>query len=213
MKVNETTGEIWLYGIVGSPEIGGDFGEIDVINAIDAMGDKRITVRINSPGGVVDSGIPIFNALRRHAGGVDTVNDGLAASIASVIMLAGESRITTKGSRWMIHRAHGVTMGTAAEMKRYLAQIDAYDKSIEEIYAAVLGDVADLKKWLDDETWFTSAQAVELGFATALEGDAVQPPRMAAWMKNAPPEFIAACAGQPQAVVKPKPLSQKFYSR
>lgn len=213
IRINAATGEMFLYGVVGSPDVGGDFGEMDVIDALDQIGNKRVLARINSPGGLVDAGIPIFNALQRHSAGVDTINDGLAASIASVIALAGEKRMTAKGSRWMIHRAQGMTWGTAADMRRYLTQIEAYDASIVEIYASVLEDSSKLEEWLDAETWFTSAQSVEVGFATAVEGDSVQAPRIAAWMKNPPADFVAACAGQQPAKIKPKALSQRFYSR
>lgn len=213
LKVNASTGEIFMYGVVGSPDVGGDFGEMDVIDALDQIGNKKAVVRINSPGGLVDAGVPIYNALKRHQAGVETHNDGLAASIASVIALAGTERYTSKGSRWMIHRAQGMTLGSASEMRRYLTQIDAYDESIMEIYQSVMGDSVDIAAALDAETWYTSQASIDAGLATAISGDSVQAPRIAAWMKNPPADFIAACAGQQPVKIRPKPLSQKFYSR
>lgn len=213
IRVNATTGEMFLYGIVGSVNVGGDFDEMDVIDALDQIGNKRAIVRINSPGGLVDAGIPIFNALKRHAGGVDTVNDGLAASIASVIAMAGEKRTTAKGSRWMIHRALSGVYGNANDIRKVLTQLEIYDASIVEIYQSVMADSTKIDEWLDAETWFTSQQSVDAGFATEVEGEAVQQSRIAAWMRNPPADFIAACAGQQPARIRPRALSQRFYSR
>lgn len=215
LKVNAKTGEIFLYGVVGGAEYGGDFSETDVVDALDQLGGKRAKVRISSVGGLADAGIGIYNALKRYEGGVDTYNDSLAASAGSIIAMAGENRYTATGSRWMIHRAMGGVMGDVNDLKRYVLQMESYDKSIIEIYQAAFKiETSVLENMLDQETWFTSDQAVEIGLATALEGSAKAKPAVAAWMKHPPAEMIAACAGQTIVSMKPKiTTSFKFSSR
>ena len=78
--------EIYIYDAIGDPEWGA-IGAVQVIEALKKMEGKRVTVRINTPGGSVDEGIPMFNAMKRHSGGVNTVVDGIAASMGSYLML------------------------------------------------------------------------------------------------------------------------------
>jgi hypothetical protein len=110
LQVNNKTNELLIYDVIGEDWFGGGITAKNVIAALDEFGGKRVTVRINSPGGVADEGIAIYNALKRYEGRVDTVIDSIAASAASVIALAGEKRTTSEGGRWMIHRAmaHGM---------------------------------------------------------------------------------------------------------
>lgn len=212
LKVNAKSGEIFLYGVVGSAEYGGDFGFNDVQDALDQLNGAHAHVRINSVGGVVDEGIPIYGLLSRYEGGVTTYNDSLAASIASIIMLASKDRVTAKGSRWMVHRAIGGTAGNVQDMERYLNQLRAYDQSMEEIYKSALGDSIDIGAMLDAETWFTAEAAIESGLATKIEGDAKAKPRVAAWFKNSPVDLIAACADEPVVKFKKVRLPASFYT-
>lgn len=215
LKVNAKTGEIFLYGVVGGQDYGGDFGESDVVDALDQLGGKRAKVRISSVGGLADAGIGIYNALKRYDGGVDTYNDSLAASAGSLIAMAGENRYTATGSRWMIHRAMGGVVGNHTDIKKYLAQLESYDQSVVQIYQSAFSiDTDKLEAMLDAETWFTSDQAIEIGLATALDGQTKAKPAVAAWMKNPPAEMIAACAGQQIVSMRPKiNTAFKFGSR
>lgn len=196
LKVNAKTGEIYLYGVIGPEQWGGDVGDVDMIDALAAIGNKRAKVRINSPGGVVDTGIAIHSLLSEHKAGVDVINDGLCASIATVIAMAGATRQTTIGSRWMIHRVRGMAFGTVAEIERSLAQMRAYDAATVEIYMnAMAVEKESLESLLDAETWFSADEAVANGLATEKTGTkSTARPRVAAWFKNPPAELIAACA-------------------
>lgn len=213
LKVNAKSGEIYLYGVVGKPEYGGDFGFSDVQDALEQLDGAHAHVRINSVGGIVDEGVPIYGLLSRYEGGVTTYNDSLAASIASVIMLASKDRVTAKGSRWMVHRAMGGAVGNVQDIERYVNQLRAYDMSIEEIYRSTLGEDVDIGAMLDAETWFTAESAIESGLATKMEGDAKAKPRVAAWFKNSPLEMIAACADEPIVRLKNVALPKSLYSR
>ena len=93
---------------------------MSVSDALESLDGGRATVRINSPGGSADEGIAIYNTLKRYAGGVDTINEALAASAASVIFLAGETRTMSAGSRLMIHRALTIEIGNADRMRKPL---------------------------------------------------------------------------------------------
>jgi ATP-dependent protease ClpP protease subunit len=194
IKVNQKTGQIYLYGSIGPEQWGGEISETDVIEALDSLKGKRAKVHINSVGGVIDTGIAIHSLLKSYEPGVDVYVDSLAASIASVIALAGESRVTAEGSRWMIHRARAGFYGTASEVRKRLEQTDAYDRSMVEIYASYLGkEQAEIESMLDAETWFTAEEAVAAGLATKKAGKTSAKPKIAAWFDRPPVDLVAAC--------------------
>ena len=91
-------GEMRIYDEIG-PAWWGLIDADTVIDALAKIEGKHATVRLNAPGGSVDEGIAIYNALKRYKGGVDTVVDSVAASAASVIALAGQSRTTAAGGK------------------------------------------------------------------------------------------------------------------
>lgn len=127
LSVNTTTGELFLYGAVGASWFDDSFSSTEVIKALDSIGNKRAIVRINSPGGVADEGIAIYNAIKRHKAGADTHVDALAASAASVIALAGETRLASAGSRFMIHRALTMDLGNATQLRKTADTLETYD--------------------------------------------------------------------------------------
>jgi ATP-dependent Clp endopeptidase proteolytic subunit ClpP len=138
------------------------------LKSVDA---DTIHLRVNSPGGDVFDGIAIYNALRQHPAKVVTHIDGLAASISSVIALAGDEVTIAPNAFFMIHNPWGVTVGDA-EIHRKMA--DTLDKiahgSIISTYQARTGlGVETIETWMDDETWFSAEQAAEAGFVDAVE--------------------------------------------
>lgn len=208
LKVNEKTGEIFLYGVIGPEEIGGDFTEFDVMNALDSLDGKRAKVRVNSPGGAFDVAVAAYRTLKEYSGGVDTYNDSLAASAASVVMLAGENRVSPVGSRWMIHRARSPVqaMLTMAKLKDMIATFEAYDQDLVAIYKDYMNLTEDeIAAKLDAETWIRADEALSMGLSTDKSGSVAAKPRMAAWFENPPTDFIAACAGE-VATIKPFPV-------
>ena len=136
---------------------------------------EEITVRVNSPGGDVFEGVGIYNALVAWQAGQEgrkiTVRiDALAASIASVIAMAGDEIVIGGNAMMMIHRASTITMGNAADHQSTAATLESIDQIIIDTYEARTGQKPeDLKAWLNGETYMTAAEAVERGFADRSE--------------------------------------------
>jgi len=183
------TGEIFLYDAIGDPWWG-MIGAENVIGDLAKMAGKRVTMRIASPGGSVDEGRLIYNALKRYQGGVDVVVDSSAYSIASYIAMAGERVVMAKNAMLMIHNPWTIAMGDAAELRKTADVLDKYRDSIVDAYTDKSDK--DRKKMLailDAETWYTAQEAVDEGFATEigdiLPGDA---PTFAKAMYNGKPK-------------------------
>lgn len=154
--------EILLYNDIGG------FGSsaAEFIDQVKSAGPNRIDLRINSAGGSVFDGYAIFNALKRHVPGVNVYIDGLAASIASYIAMAGTRVSMAKNAMLMIHRPSGGMMGgTSDEMRRQADVLDEIQSSISDAYAARTGIPAEeISKMLDEETWLDANQALAFGF-------------------------------------------------
>lgn len=191
LKVDTKTGEIFVYDVIGANWYGDGITASNMADALKQLGDKKAIVRINSPGGVADEGIAIYNLLKRHAAGVETHNDALAASAASVIFLAGSSRYAAKGSRVMIHRASSVVWGNSLALAKEASTLEKYDQSQCEIYCGYLGKTTiETMALLDAETWYTSDEAVTAGLASSLTETAKVKPNVATWFRN-PPKSLA----------------------
>src|SRR5215217_4539982 len=125
-----------------------------------------ITVSLNSGGGDVFAGVAMYNALRKHDGNVTIRVDGLAASIASIIAMAGDKIIMSPGSMMMIHKPWTFAMGDSTEMEKVKGVLDSIEQSMLPIYTARTGKTTeDIQEMLESETWMTAQEAVELGFA------------------------------------------------
>lgn len=125
-----------------------------------------IEVHVNSPGGDVFDGLAICNLLRAHPKPVDVVVDGLAASAASYIAMAGDTVTMQPNSQMMIHDAAGLCMGNAADMADMGDLLDKMSANIAGIYATKTGQPAD--QWRDAmkaETWYSADEAVAAGLA------------------------------------------------
>lgn len=128
--------------------------------------DKKLTVSINSVGGDVWAGVSIYNALAELDAEVTVKVDGLAASIASVIAMAGDKIIMSPGSTMMIHRASMLAMGDADDMKKAIEMLETVEEGIIQIYSDRTGQTPEaVKGMMDAETWMSPDKAVELGFA------------------------------------------------
>jgi ATP-dependent protease ClpP protease subunit len=142
----------------------------DFAAELDKVEADEIVLRINSSGGDVFDGFAIYNLLRDHPATVRTIVDGFAASIASIIALAGDVVEVHEASVVMIHDPWGVGIGNAAEL-RQLA--DVLDKTIAapmaKIYAGRMDKTVDeIRDLMESETWYTGEEAVESGFASRL---------------------------------------------
>lgn len=134
-------------------------------------GAKEITVKINSGGGDLYTGMAIYNTLKAHPANIKVIIDGLAASAASVIACAGDTVQVHAGSVLMIHSAAAGLCGyfNAAELAKVSNGLKAADSAIAAVYAEKTGkDEGTLKGMMTRETWLTGAEAVENGFADEL---------------------------------------------
>lgn len=131
---------------------------------------SALTVRINSPGGEVFDGFAIYQALREWTGDVTVYVDGLAASIASVIAMAGKRVVMAGPAMLMIHDPYGYAVGNSAELRKLAEVMDKVAGSIASAYVERTGrPEADIRAEMAAETWFTADEAVALGFADAVD--------------------------------------------
>ncbi|MEY5019063.1 MAG: hypothetical protein RLZ22_151 [Verrucomicrobiota bacterium] len=127
--------------------------------------DHEIVLKIHSPGGEVFDGNAIFNALKRHPGGVTVEIEGLAASMATVISLAGAPVKMAANGFYMIHNPWGVAMGDAEEMRDQAALLEKIREGMIAAYSAKSGQEPEqIAAWMDAETWFTATEAQAAGF-------------------------------------------------
>ena len=134
----------------------------DELNA----GNGNITVWINSPGGDVFAAAQIYNMLRDYKGSVTVKIDGIAASAASVIAMAGDKVCVSPVAMMMIHNPATMAMGEAKDMQKAITMLNEVKESILNAYEFKTGLTrARLSHMMDDETWFNAKKAVELGFA------------------------------------------------
>lgn len=138
----------------------------DFCAQLNAISADRIEVHVNSPGGDVFDGIAILNLLRAHPAPVDVVIDGLAASAASFIAMAGETVTMMPNSQLMIHDASGLCIGNQQDMADMAKLLNLMSDNIASVYATRTG--TDASQWRDAmraETWYSADEAVQAGLA------------------------------------------------
>ncbi|WP_188043672.1 head maturation protease, ClpP-related [Changpingibacter yushuensis] len=161
-----TSADVYVYDEVSNNPYWGVSGKAfaDQIGQLDV---DELNVFINSPGGSAWDGVAIMNALRRHRATVNVSVDGLAASAASVVAMAGDHISMNRGSQMMIHDASvSYVSGNADELRSTADLLDKLSGSIADVYAARTGGSSTA--WRDqmrDETWFTAEEAVLAGLA------------------------------------------------
>ncbi|MBH0121552.1 ATP-dependent Clp protease proteolytic subunit [Rhodococcus sp. CX] len=167
-SAGDSTATVRIYGAVGDWYDGLDAASVaKQISAIDA---KEINVRINSPGGDAFAGIAIYNALRAHTAKVIVVVDGLAASAASVIAMAGDEIVMGTGSQVMIHQPFMYTAGQAADLRADADRLDKMTESLIDVYATRSQSSRDyFREAVEAETWYTADEAVEAGLADRVD--------------------------------------------
>jgi ATP-dependent protease ClpP protease subunit len=175
--------EIGAYGVSAK-----DF--IAELGALPAA--TPIELRLNSPGGSVFDAVAIYNALKRHAGTVTVTIDGIAASAASYLAMAGDAVVMPENAFLMIHDPSGLAIGTAADMRAMAEALDKIGASLVRGYAAKSGKPEEeIATLMSAETWFDAAEALAAGFADRL----AEPVRIAAHFdigrfRNAPPDLV-----------------------
>jgi len=207
IKSKTDKSEIWIY-----EEIGENWWDGSGITAkgfqkeLSAIKSSQIDLHINSPGGLVFDGITIHNLLKQHPANVTTYIDGLAASIASVIALAGNRVVMAENALFMIHKASGAVFGNSDDMRDFAEKLDKVNVSIATTYMGKTGKKDDeIDEMMKNETWLTAKEALEAGFIDEISGEA----DMSACVKFVPvmqkakfqriPENISAKKEKPDA--------------
>lgn len=127
--------------------------------------DAAIDLRLNSPGGSVFDAVAIYNALKRHAGEITVWIDGIAASAASYIAMAGDTIVMPENAFLMIHDPSGLVMGTAEDMRSTAEALDKVKGSLIQGYAAKSGKSDDeIAALMAAETWLDAKDALDFGF-------------------------------------------------
>lgn len=184
----EDSADIYLYSEIGGMDITAE----SFVNDLNSIESKNLTVHINSLGGSVFDGIAIYNALKDFDGKVTTKVEGIGASIASVIALAGDEILMSDNSLLMIHDPYAMTGGTAEDMRKTAELLDKIKNEIVGIYKKQTGlEDSVLNKMMSEETWFNSSEALESGFITSVsEGVEVKAEYNLANFKNITPEKV-----------------------
>lgn len=169
-KAGKSSTEILIYDVIDSDPWYGGVSARDFVQDLAAIDTDEILVRINSPGGDVYDALAITNALRNHDAQVKVQIDGLAASAASFIAMAGDEVVMCRNSEMMIHDALGFCMGNATEMAEFAAWLSRASDNIASIYAEKSGGEAkDWRKAMTAETWYTADEAVAAGLADSVK--------------------------------------------
>ena len=191
IRARDSGAEVLIYDEIGAYGVSAK-GFLAELGAL--PDDTAIDLRLNSPGGSVFDAVAIHNALGRHAGSVTVWIDGIAASAASYIAMAGDAIVMPENAFLMIHDPSGLVMGTAADMRDMAGTLDKIAAGMLRGYAARSGKTEDeIAALMAAETWFSAAEALDAGLATQL----AEPVRIAASFdiarfRNAPPELVEA---------------------
>jgi ATP-dependent protease ClpP protease subunit len=138
----------------------------DFVRELVGLPHPVLNLHLNTPGGDVFDGLAIFNALVNHPATVNVYIEALAASIGTVIAMAGDRIVIAPHARMMIHEAWGVVMGNASDMAKMAERLAATSDNIAAIYSERAGgEVAGWRDLMREETWYTDQQAVAAGLA------------------------------------------------
>lgn len=162
--------ELVIFDVIGSDLWGEGVDAKSVVNWLaEQSDDAEIHVRINSPGGAAFEGTAIYNVLARDPRRVVVHVEGLAASAASLVVMAGDEISMAQNALMMIHGASGLTIGTAVDHEDTAKVLHKIDDTLAKTYAARTGaDLSDVVAWMDAETWMDADEARERGFADAV---------------------------------------------
>lgn len=182
--IGPTEAELNMYGEVvserprdwdGNPVQDGYIVASELLADLDELRTKsNITIHINSVGGDLYAGVAIYNRLKELPANITTINDGLAASAASLIFQAGDTRKVNAGSNLMVHQAMGFLFGyyQLPDLQQVSRQLRAANNTAIAVYAEASGRDKDaIKRMVDAETWLTGQEAVDAGLADEVIGD------------------------------------------
>lgn len=154
-----------------------EIGAEEFSRELDSLGDvNEIDVRINSHGGEVAAATAIYNQLRTHKAVINTYVDGIAASAASLIFMAGDNRYMMETSILMIHNPSSYGGGTSKELRGIADYLDKLKEAVMGAYKRADISEDEISNLMDNESWLTGSEALEMGFATNIDtfGDEIK---------------------------------------
>ena len=158
-----------IYDSIGDDGWGGGITALEIQEELNNANGKPLDVHINSYGGEVFEGFAIYNTLKHYSGQKTVVIDGIAASIASVIAMAGDKVVMNKASMMMVHNASSWAWGNAEEMKKVVQALESIDEVIKGVYKDKTNlDMDKLTALMESETFMTAKECVDYGFADEL---------------------------------------------
>lgn len=175
----DTGAEVFLYNEIGTYGITADA----FVSDLRAIKSPTIDLHVNSPGGDVFDGMAIYAGLRNHPAKVTVHIDGVAASAASFIAMAGDRILAERTATMMIHDGMGIAAGNSADMKKLAALLDQCSDNIASVYAERAGGTVE--QWRDRmraETWYTAEEAKAAGLVDEVVGTRSRTPtNLAQW--------------------------------
>lgn len=193
----EEDAKMYLYAPIGGWD---GIRSKDFISALDTVETKRLHLHINSPGGDVFEGLAIANAMREHDARVIVHVDAIAASIASIIAIAGDFVRMADNAFLMIHDPYTFAMGNAAELRKNADLLDKVGGSLINEYVKRTGqDEKQVTAWMNAETWFDAQEAKTHGFIDAIDGQSKTPVDAfdLSVFNKIPPKLLAREAEEP----------------
>lgn len=198
--IRAEAGKVFIYDVIDR-----DWGASakGLIEALAQMAGQPVELHINSPGGDVFEARAMVAAVRSHGAPVTTYIDGLAASAATYLALAGDAVHITDGGLFMVHNSWTLAWGNKHEMRSTADLLDKIDGTIANDYIRKTGaDAEQVAAWMDAETWFTAAEAKAAGFVDEIDtGEASD--KAARWN-------LSAYANAPKPKCQPAPSADEL---
>ncbi len=173
MRADQGRGVVYIYGMIGDEWSEDGVTSKRFARELDGLGPvEGIDVRIDSDGGGVFQAKTIYRLLRAHKAPVTVHVDGMAASSASLIAMAGDKILIADGAFMMIHNAWAFVIGDAKELRAKADHLEEVTETIRKVYAGRSGrDIEEITEWMNETKWFESADAVKFGFADEVVGE------------------------------------------
>lgn len=167
VQMKGTAAEIYIYGDIGESWFGDGITAKSIAEELKKIGAaETIDVHINSYGGDVFDGLAIYRQLVDHKAKVTTHVDGIAASAASVVAMAGDTINIGNGGQMMIHDAWTIAIGNADELRQVAERVDLTSAELAKLYAArTKQSETQVRDWMREELWMTADEAKARGFA------------------------------------------------
>jgi len=188
--------EVILYASIGESWWGDSVSAKQFSDTLKTVGEvDELDIRINSPGGDVFDGMTIYNRLKQHKAKKTVYIDGMAASIASIIALAGDDIVIGEGAAYMIHLPWTFAMGNRNDLDNTVNLLIDIEEQMVGLYQRKTKiPRTEIKTMLEKETWLFGSEAVEKGFVDRTMEESIPVAASildkASWMKNKPKNIL-----------------------